>query len=252
MIWYNIMNIKYTFSNFIMNGIGADVVRIVECLLYCRMNGINLFMNSNDDWKVANSGNWKTLFSSLDLTDESIDEVDVKFLKKVNQTPMSFDQLSQVAREIFVPQKKYKTQIYLPNDYSVIHVRRGDKVSGKWREGKYHELTEYLSCLDEPYENIFVMTDSPDVAHEAKELGCMIDDTEERRDGYVYKFYHDKCFSEDEIQDELKIFFKNMNIFSNASKLVGSNASYYYVLGQLLNGKIGKSLSNNIYYNNRL
>lgn len=246
------MNIKYTFSKFTMNGIGADVVRIVECLLYCRLNGINFFMNLNDDWKVANNGNWKTLFSSLHLIDKPMDEVDAKFLEKVNQTPMSFDQLSQVAKEIFVPQKKYKTQIYLPNDYSVVHVRRGDKVYGNWKEGKYHELNEYLDCLNEPYENIFVMTDSPDVAHEAKELGCMIDDTEERRDGYVYKFYRGECYSNDEIEDELKIFFKNMNIFSNASKLVGSNASYYYVLGQLLNGKVGKSLSNNIYYNNRL
>ena len=43
-----------------------------------------------------------------------------------------------------------------------------------------------------------------------------------------------------------------MSIFSNASKLVGSNASYYYVLGQLLNGKKGTSLSDNIYYKNRL
>ena len=245
------MNVKYTFSNFIMNGIGADVVRIIECLLYCRLNEINLFMNLNDEWKIANDGNWRTLFSSLDLSDEPMGEVDEEFLKKMSETPMTFDQLSRVAKEIFVPQNKYKRQICFVNDYSVVHVRRGDKVQTSWKEGQYHELNEYLDCLDEPYENIFVMTDSPDVAHEAKKLGCIIDEMEERRDGYVYKFYHDNCFSQNDIEDELKIFFKNMNIFSNASKLVGSNASYYYVLGQLLNGKMGKSLSNNIHYNNR-
>ena len=246
------MNIKYTFSNFIMNGIGADIMHIVECLIYCRLNKINFFMNSNDKWKIANDGNWKTLFSSLDLSDEPMNEVDEEFMRKVDATPMTFDQLSQVAKEIFVPHKKYERKTYFANDYSVVHVRRGDKVRGNWREGKYHELSEYLNCLDESYENIYVMTDSPAVAQEAKELGCMIDETEERRDGYVYKFYTEQCFSEDEIEDELNIFFKNMNIFSNASKLVGSNASYYYVLGQLLNGKIGKSLSKNLWFNTRL
>ena len=245
------MNIRYTFSNFIMNGIGADIMIIIQCLLYCRLNDINFFMNENDDWKIAN-GNWKKLFLSLDLSEESMDEIDDDFLKKVYDTPMTFEQLSEVANEIFVPQKKYQRQINFLNEYSVAHIRRGDKVNGKWKEGKYHELSEYLDCLDESYENIFVMSDSPDVANEAKALGCMVDETEVRRDGYIYKFYHDNCYTDDDIEDELKIFFKNMNIFSNAAKLVGSNASYYYVLGQLLNGKRGVSLSDNLYYKNRL
>ncbi len=246
------MNIRYTFSNFIMNGIGADVMIIIQCLLYCRMNKINFFMNENDEWKIANNGNWRTLFSSLDLSGDPMDEIDDNFLKKVYDTPMTFDQLSEVADEVFKPQKKYQRRFNFLDDYSVAHIRRGDKVDGKWKEGKYHELNEYLDCLNESYENIFVMSDSPDVAIEAKELGCMVDEMEERRDGYVYKFYHDNCFSQDDIEDELKIFFKNMNIFSNAIKLVGSNASYYYVLGQLLNGKKGISLSDNIHYVNRL
>ena len=98
------MNIRYTFSNFIMNGIGADIMIIIQCLLYCRLNNINFFMNENDDWKIAN-GNWKKLFSSLDLSEESMDESDDDFLKKVYDTPMNFEQLSEVANEIFVPQK---------------------------------------------------------------------------------------------------------------------------------------------------
>ena len=248
------MNLRYTFSNFMMNGFGADIIRVIKCLLYCRMNNINFFMNSNDEWKIAHNGNWRTLFLSLDLSDEPMDEIDEEFLtEKLYKTPMTFDQLSQVAKEIFVPQKQYERHFCFVNDYSVAHVRRGDKVfddgdGGDWKEGKYHELNEYLDCLDEPYENILVMTDSPDVACEAKELGCMIDKMEERREGYVFYFFHDECYSSDEIEDELKIFFKNMSIFSNASKLVGSNASYYYCLGQLLNGKRGKSLSDNLFY----
>ena len=88
-----------------MNGIGADIMIIIQCLLYCRMNNINFFMNKNDDWKIA-KGNWKKLFVSLDLSEDPMDEVDDDFLKKVYDTPMNFEQLSEVANEIFVPQKK--------------------------------------------------------------------------------------------------------------------------------------------------
>ena len=93
------------------------------------------------------------------------------------------------------------------------------------------------------------MTDSPDVAVEAKSKGCMIDESEKRRDGYVYKMYYNG-YAKDDMEDELNIFFKNMEIFRHASHLVGSNASYYYVIGQLLNGKKGVSLSDNLLYSN--
>ncbi len=246
------MNKRYTFSNFIMNGIGADIMIIIQCLQYCRMNNINFYMNENDTWKIANDGNWKTLFSSLEFSNDNINEIDDEFLEKVHDTTMTFYDISKVANEIFLPQKKFKSKVNFLDEYSVAHVRRGDKVKGAWKEGHYHELSEYLKYLDEPYENIFVMTDSPDVANEAKELGCMIDETEQRRDGYIYKFYKENCYTEDDIEDELKIFFKNMSIFKGANKLVGSNASFYYVLGQLLNGKKGISLSDNIHYSHTL
>ena len=95
------------------------------------------------------------------------------------------------------------------------------------------------------------MTDSPDVAEEAKSKGCMIDESEERRDGYVYNLYHKNEYTENDMEDELNIFFKNMEIFRHATDLVGSNSSYYYVIGQLLNGKKGISLSDNLRYHTR-
>ena len=88
------------------------------------------------------------------------------------------------------------------------------------------------------------------VIEEAKSKGCMIDESEERRDGYVYNLYHKNEYTKNDMEDELNIFFKNMEIFRHASDLVGSNASCYYVLGQLLNGKQGVSLSDNLNYQN--
>ena len=68
-------------------------------------------MNENDEWKIANNGNWRTLFSSLDLSGDPMDEIDDNFLKKVYDTPMTFDQLSEVADEVFKPQKNIKEEL---------------------------------------------------------------------------------------------------------------------------------------------
>jgi hypothetical protein len=55
-------------------------------------------------------------------------------------------------------------------------------------------------------------------------------------------------YSDSELENEIKTFISNMNIFKNATTLVGSNASFFYILGQLLNGKRGISLSENKFY----
>ena len=246
--------IKYSFKSFIANGIGADVVRIIQLYHYCQVNGIELYLNENDDWLIANHGNWKSLFNSLRLSsDSSIPEVDEQLLRHVCNVTIPFDDMVLITQKLFIPQEKYSYSISSDSPYAVIHVRRGDKVKGRWKEGMFHELNEYYQHIREMYEkkDIFVMSDSPDVAKEAKDNGFMVDESEERRDGYVYKLYHgEEIYTESDMDDELNIFFKNMELFRRATHLVGSNASYYYVLGQLICGKKGISLSGNQVYHN--
>ena len=241
--------VKYSFKNFIPNGMGADIIKIAQLDCYCRLNDITLYMNEYDDWLIANHGNWRTLFNSMNINKENMNEVTVDIMKKVYNTEMTFDMLKESVDRLYVPNDKYKVEMQSDNKYAVIHVRRGDKGEGKWKEGSYHELDEYLQHT-KGYDNkdIFVMSDSPDVAKEAKSKGCMIDVNEKRRDGYVYNLYHKNEYTENDMEDELNIFFKNMEIFKHATHLVGSNSSYYYVLGQLLNGRIGISLSDNLRY----
>ena len=249
----NTSSLKYSFKNFMPNGIGADVSKICILKYYCKLKNISLYMNENDEWRIAHGGNWRTLFDSMIMSKEDIPEVTKRqWEDAISYMPISFDKMVECVNEIYVPNDKYKVDHALDNKYAVVHVRRGDKVKGKWREGTYHELDEYLYHLKDKYDNkdIFVMTDSPDVAEEAKSKGCMIDESEERRDGYVYNLYHKNEYTENDMEDELNIFFKNMEIFKHASDLVGSNASCYYVLGQLLNGKQGVSLSDNLNYQN--
>ena len=48
------IKLRYSFKSFIANGIGADVVRIIQLYHYCQVNGIELYLNENDDWLIAN------------------------------------------------------------------------------------------------------------------------------------------------------------------------------------------------------
>jgi hypothetical protein len=225
-------------------------------------------MDYNDNWQLVpeNMGilceqkivrkNWRSFFDSLEMTsDESIPTIDNNILNQVSNDKITFDELKAVALELFKPNYIFNNIAYplldcLSNKYAVIHIRRGDKVSGSWREGQLHLLDEYYSKIKDKYleKDIFIMTDSPDVSKEALERGFQIDMSEIRRDGFVYNHYKNP-YTDAVLFDEAATFFKNMNIFKNGEILVGSNSSYFYVLGQLLNNKPGISLSDNIFYN---
>ena len=49
----NIYHMKYTFSNFIVNGLGADFIKVAMVKIYCYRNGIDFYMNELDDWGIA-------------------------------------------------------------------------------------------------------------------------------------------------------------------------------------------------------
>ena len=53
------------------------------------------------------------------------------------------------------------------NKYAVVHVRRGDKVEGNWKEGIYHELDELLK-IDAIKETR--ATRSTDAIHQISEM----------------------------------------------------------------------------------
>ena len=60
--------LKYSFKNFIPNGMGADFIRIWRLYAYCKLRDIDLYMDEDDKWMIANDGNWRTLFNSLNMT----------------------------------------------------------------------------------------------------------------------------------------------------------------------------------------
>ena len=59
--------IKYLFSNFIVNGLGADYLRILRLLNYCIKNNIKIYLSEKDNWQIAPyTKNWREIFKSLE------------------------------------------------------------------------------------------------------------------------------------------------------------------------------------------
>lgn len=248
----NSNKLKYSFGRFTVNGLGADFMRILKLVNYCNENNIELYFKKSDKWALVpgDEKNWNGFFCSGNLTDdENIPIVDENILKKVNEN-VPFDKLKEICNTYFVPSEKYNVVYDIQKPYAVIHIRRGDKVSGPWREGVKHEFDEYYDKIKDKYlpSQVYIMTDSQDVANEAYNRGFMVDLEEVRRDGFVYKHYKNN-YPDSELEDEARTFFKNMYIFKHAEMLVGSNSSFFFMLGQLLNNKKGISLSNNLHYN---
>ena len=243
------MNLKFSFKRFIMNGLGADFIRICKIYHYCQCHDYHLFMDEDDDWCIVPFPvkNWRSMFQSLDMTSEEMKVIDEPLLLTMTQYKVSFYELSRVAKKIFKPNPIFVYDMCTLD--VILHVRRGDKVSGSWKEGMFHSLDEYYHVIRSYYapHQTYVMTDSPAVAKEACQRGFIVNREETRRDGFVYRHYH-QPYTDEELYDETETFFKNMYLLEHAKVLVGSNSSYFFVLGQLLNEHQGFSLSNNLTY----
>jgi hypothetical protein len=251
------MKIKYRFKDFTLNGLGADFFRICKLVHCYNLKNKVLVMEKHDNWELVPNDigkNWRYFFSSLKLESshdvECVTDSDIKELETVK---IKFEILSNICRDLYKPNDYMIDSYHIDKPFAVMHIRCGDKISGPWSEGIKHNISEYYDKIKDDYEkqNIFVMTDSQKVANDAHELGFIVDLNEIRRDGFVYKHYSEP-YSYSELKDEAKTFFKNMEIFKKADQLVGSNASFFYLIGQLLNGHPGISLSENLYYNSAI
>jgi hypothetical protein len=282
-----INKMTYAFKHYIQNGMGADLVRLTSIISNCDKKNIIIHLAKNDIWDhVPNNTqfkNWEYYFDCterlpLDFNDEY--PIIPKELANCTATivPSSmncskFEYRSKLMREIYKPNKKFTDDIskhilkYLPflenEKYIAIHIRRGDKTAGPWKESDPISVQQYLKSLKEYVDkNIdypiiaYVITDSEEVIKEISanvELyeKCNIflkwDQNETRRDGYSYKLYKYGYNDTDRV-DEIFTFMKNLYIMQLAIKLIGSRMSFYFITAELLRGQKEISLSDNKKY----
>lgn len=287
-------NLTYAFKDFVLNGLGADLIRLTGLLAYCENNGINFHLCKNDVWMNVPSGekerNWLYYFDEsipMDVND-SYRHVTEDLLKKsnttfvpANQNISKFNYRSGLIKRIYLPKQAHiimvkdyinqhlpfllNQQFLLDQQYVIVHIRRGDKVAGPWKENEIIPTEKYLSTL-KTYGKIiksnenpivaFIITDSNDVINEMagyeKEFetyGIKLkwDKNETRRDGYCFKLFK-YGFDDSNIRDEMFTFIKNMYIMQNSKEMIGARMSFLYIAAELLRGKKSISLADNTAY----
>ena len=284
----NESNLAYAFKDFELVGLGADLIRLSGLMAYCECNNINFYLCKDDVWqnvpKNATERNWLFYFKEtipLDYNDE-FKHVDLNLLENCHNTPIPFNldidkffYRSELVKKIYIPKDIYieKVNKYIndnlpflsDNRYIAVHIRRGDKVSGPWKEGESIQMEKYLSIIklygklvnskDNPF-IAFIITDSDQVLseisnyiNEYKNYGIRFkwDKNEKRRDGYCYKLFK-YGYDDNEISDEIFIFMKNMQIMYNSMEMVGARMSFLFIVAELLRGKKALSLADNKRY----
>lgn len=213
----------YTFDSFLLNGLGADLVRLA--VLYHFMQG-DLCMNANDRWKLVPTSavqNWFYYFESLHPRKQEpqfpITEQDVTHC--MSRKDITFHQASDAFRKIYRVKPaimKYvatAAKIIPAEPYCAVHIRRGDKVQGPWKEGHAIPVQDYLNAVPRDVTTVYVMTDSQAVIDELNTLvtrfRIVYDVKEKRRDGFVYK-HHASSYDDSEVVDEVLTFFTPLNI----------------------------------------
>ena len=278
--------LTYAFKDFLQNGIGADLVRLATIKNMCHALNIKFYICNDDEWDhVPNNikpRNWEYYFEPtipVDINDEyprinkSHLGLCLKTIVPASLNCSKFEYQSILLKEIYVPKQQYINRIkshittHLSelehNDYVAIHIRRGDKVSGPWKEGDAIHVEQYLlalrtylDCHDKKPITVYILSDANSVIHEIekyvdeyKQYGITLiwDKTEIRRDGYVYKLYK-SGYSDDDKIDEIFTFMKNIYILQSAVEIIGSRMSFFFITAELLRGIQGISLSNNQLY----
>lgn len=275
------MGESYAFKDYIQNGLGADLIRLACMSNTCELVGKKLYLAPNDIWEHTpiNSSDrgWNYYFEQtipIDVNNEyprtKLPTGDI--ILPDNKTHLSkFEYFSELLRKIYKPKKEYidvvNTHIskHLPellsSEYAMIHIRRGDKVAGPWRESHAIPVDRYLDELKTWVQQdeskplyVYIMTDTDEVIREIQDktqeylaIQFIWDRTETRRDGYSYKL-HIHGYSDAEKIDEMITNFKNIWLMEHAKVLIGARSSFLFLTGELLNGKPAVSLENNEQY----
>lgn len=154
-------------------------------------------------------------------------------------------------KEIYIPKKEYTNLssdlLNGIDEYIAVHIRRGDKVKTYLKEGNFIPASKYYDFCVSIFEstgikNVFICSDSDDAINEFIEyndlqtvkFNVLYDRDEIRHDGYPFKVLTGEIKEETFKLTEVVTAFKNIEILTKANYLVGTTASWFFRISQLL------------------
>lgn len=154
-------------------------------------------------------------------------------------------------KEVYKPKKEYlnlsSELLDGIGDYIAVHIRRGDKVKTHLKEGNFIPASKYYEYCLKIFEktgiqNVFICSDSDEAITEFIEynnssqvkFNVFYDEKEVRHDGYPYKVLIGEIDEESFKVNEVITAFKNVEILTKSNYLVGTPASWFFRISQLL------------------
>lgn len=154
-------------------------------------------------------------------------------------------------KEVYKPKKEYvglsDSLLNGIDDYISVHIRRGDKVKTYLKEGNFIPASTYFDSCVSVFEktgikNIFICSDSDEAISEFLECNessgslfdIRYDKNESRHDGYPYKILIGEIIEGENSKNEMITAFKNIEILTKSSYMVGTPSSWFFRIAQLL------------------
>lgn len=154
-------------------------------------------------------------------------------------------------KEVYKPKKEYvglsDSVLNGIGDYISVHIRRGDKVKTYLKEGNFIPASTYFDSCVSVFEktgikNIFICSDSDEAIFEFLECNESVgsifdikyDESESRHDGYPYKILMGEINEGENSKNEMITAFKNIEILTKSSYMVGTPSSWFFRIAQLL------------------
>ena len=177
--------VTYAFKDYIQNGLGADLVRLTGLMAKAEANNLVLCFIEDDVWEhtpeSSDNRGWTFYFEETLPVVKSAPRLGLSGFEK---TPLpegeesKFAYRSRLMKSLYRPRQEFQKRVdshirnnlsvLLENDYTLIHIRRGDKVKGPWRESQIIPVEKYLQFV-KGKGLVFIMTDSPEVIREIEE-----------------------------------------------------------------------------------
>lgn len=259
-------------------GIGARLHDILNAYVYCKSH--DAVLKFIEDEKIPYFAQpWSAVFDPTKWLCATKEELETCIqwptlaFGSFQECDLSIQNYASCMHQLFTldPDVMQKVEVLVamsgfdPSTDLVVHLRLSDKVKQVHDQVTFAESAEqdpywYWNAVEEWLDKhgqdnhrVFICTDDPEVFKDlpvfeknSKDIPCVYDEQEVRRNGYCPQAFRETLKQEDQL-DELYTALKNWVIMQRCKfLLVGARASYFFRIGELLHEYAHPNSSKNV------
>ena len=249
-----------------LQGFGADFMALARISLWCEQNDCEPCIAEGRYDKVPDSGSpksWHYYVNSLKACTQPCDAYANWHGPENHPRWHPQNSFRSTLQELYKPTESIAKSSLLRNDgldcenSVVLHIRRGDKISGAWKE----TTTEHPSLSVQAYydaaakaavsvRRLVLLCDEEETIEEIERInqkrghfGTISFSKHETRRGGFGQAEMLQPLSAEDLEDEARVFFSLIEAMRSARVLVGARLSTVFVMAELLRGPASQTVS---------